>query len=94
MQEKEDGTSQAVIERFIEQRLPELVKLEQKVNTGESLDDGEIEILERLVDSTRDFGEFVGRYPQYEDLVARIASLYQDISSKALHIERESKNET
>jgi hypothetical protein len=93
MKEQEDGVSQAVIERFVEQRLPELMKLEQKVDAGESLDDGELDILERLVESTRDFGEFVGRYPQYEDLVARIASLYEGISSKALDIERQQRGE-
>lgn len=89
MNSNEDGVAQAVVERFVKQRLPEVLKLEHKVLEGEALNNGEIDILERLVHETRDFGEFLFRYPEYEELVAKISRMYEKISRKALDIERE-----
>ena len=93
MSEKEDGVSQAVIERFVELQLPEVLNLEQKVSDGEALNNGEIELTERLLHEIADFNRFMGRYPQYDDLVARISSLCETITSKALNIEREKQNQ-
>lgn len=93
MSEKEDGASQAVIERFVELQLPEVLNLEQKVADGEALDNGEIELLERLLHEIEDFNQFMVRYPQYDDLVAKISSLCETIASKALTIEREKKDQ-
>lgn len=92
MSEKEEGVSQAVVERFVEQQLPEVITLEQKVSRGEPLNSGEIDLLERLLGQTEDFRRFMGRYPQYDELVAKISGLCETITSKALDIEREKQD--
>ncbi len=93
MSEREDGVSQAVIEHFVEQQLPEVLNLEQKVSDGEALNNGEIELMERLLHQIEDFNRFMVRYPQYDDLVAKISSLCETITSKALTIERDKQDQ-
>lgn len=89
MSKKEDGVSQVVIERFVNQQLPEILNLEEKVSDGEALNSGEIELMERLLHQIEDFKGFMGPYPQYDDLVAKTSSLCETITSKALNIERQ-----
>jgi hypothetical protein len=86
--DKDDGTSQVLIERFVEYRLPMLLKIKKRVDAGETLNDGDIDILARILEQEKDFGGFAERYPKYKEMIAKVIDLYNDITEKALENEK------
>ena len=78
------GVSQVLVEQFVKYRLRFLLKLEAEVDSGNCLDDGEIEILSRVVKRAHSFNHLVHEFPEYEELVARIINLVDEITDKAL----------
>ncbi|TDG14082.1 hypothetical protein E2F43_11395 [Seongchinamella unica] len=80
----ETGVSQVLVEQFVNYRLRYLLKVEAEVDRGQPLDDGEIEILSRVVKRAHDFKDFVHEFPEYEELVAKMINLVDEITDKAL----------
>jgi hypothetical protein len=85
--DREDGTSQVLIERFVEYRLPMLLKIRERVYAGESLKDGDIDILARILEQEKGFGGIAERYPKYKEMIAKVIDLYNEITEKALENE-------
>ncbi|RLQ23146.1 hypothetical protein DWB85_04035 [Seongchinamella sediminis] len=80
----ETGVSQVLAEQFVKYRLRFLLQLEAEVDSGHSLDEGEIEILSRIVKRAHNFNHLVHEFPEYEELVAKIINLVNQITDKAL----------
>ena len=80
----ETGVSQVLVEQFVKYRLRYLLKLEAQVDEGQCLDDGEIEVLSRIVKRAHNFNHLVHEFPDYAELVAKIINLVDDITDKAL----------
>ncbi|HRF13621.1 MAG: hypothetical protein AW09_004333 [Candidatus Accumulibacter phosphatis] len=88
-QEKEDiGVATVVLERLEKERLPRALDLKAKVDAGECLDDMDIAFLERVFADSEEVKPILGRHPEYQDLAARMASLYEEITTKALENEK------
>ena len=85
---KDDGTSQVLIERFVEHRLPVLLEMKERVDSGEPLSDGDIKILSRVVEQEKGFGPVAEKYPEYKPMIARLIDLYNDITRRALENEK------
>lgn len=80
----ETGVSQVLVERFVKYRMRYLLKMEAEVDKGQCLNDGEIELLSRIVERTKHFNHFVYEFPEYKELVAKVVNLVGQITDKAL----------
>ena len=84
----EKGVMAALMERFETQRLPRALALKEKVDKGECLDEFDMAFLqETLADSTQAM-PMLARHPEFEPLTSKVASLYREITEKALANEK------
>jgi hypothetical protein len=83
-----EGVYEALIVRFEHHRLPELLSIKTRVDAGESLSDTDIGFLERVMTDAMSNKHLVDSMPKCQDLFARVAHLYHEISEKALANER------
>ncbi len=86
---KDTALIQVLVERLEKIRLPIALELKEKVDQGELLNDREIEYLEEVLGDVDTIKPLIDRHPEWQDLVAQMASLYNEITTKAL--ENESK---
>jgi hypothetical protein len=86
---KDTALIQVLVDRLEKIRLPIALELKEKVDQGELLNDREIEYLEEVLGDVDKIKPLIERHPEWQDLVAQMASLYNEITTKAL--ENESK---
>ena len=84
---KDTGTIQVLLERLNNERLPQALDLEKKVNRGECLDDYELRFLQQVFEDANDVQYLFDKHPEYQPLASRLAGLYSDITRKALENE-------
>lgn len=83
--ETEDaGVVAAIVERMDTQRLPRALDLKAKVDQGGVLDDLDIDFLERVFADCNELKPMLVRHPEYQDLAARMMTLYHAITQRAL----------
>ncbi len=85
--EDHEGTYQVLVERFVERRLPTLMDIRARVDAGELLTEGDIEIMSRVIDRAGEFGRTVHEFPEAKPLIAKIIDLYEHITERALENE-------
>jgi len=81
---KELGTMQVLLERLNAEILPRALGLKAKVDRGERLDDQELLSLEALLEDATRNTSLAKDHPELHLLCGRIASLYSEITRKAL----------
>lgn len=82
--EREAGIIEVVVQRLEEQRLPRLLDIKALVDRGERLSDLDINFLQEALQDANDVKAFVDVHPEWQDLAARMAHLYNEITAKAL----------
>jgi hypothetical protein len=80
----EIGVSQVVITRFLKDQLPLLLKMKEEMDAGMVLSEGELELLERMLEKPEHLNRFVYEHREYRVLVGKIVSLLDDIADEAL----------
>jgi hypothetical protein len=85
---KEAGIIQALAERLEKQRLPLALELKEKVDRGGLLNDMDIAFLEEVFESAARLKPLLDTHPEWQKLAARMISLYQEITAKALENEQ------
>lgn len=88
----DQGVIQAIVDRLEKLRLPIALELQDKVNKGETLNDLDLEFLENVLHDSRKIGGMLDKYPAWQPLAARMMSLYNEITTKALENEQNSSN--
>ena len=88
--DKDLGIASVLVKRFEEERLPGILSIKKKVEAGETLDDGEIVFLRRIIDEARADGLWLllERHPEYQDLAASVFSTYRRIVEQDLENEQ------
>ena len=81
---KELGTMQVLLERLNAQILPRALDLKAKVDRGECLDEQDLASLEALLEDATRNTRLAKDHPELHLLCGRIASLYSEITRKAL----------
>jgi len=81
---KELGIMQVLLERLNAQILPRALGLRAKVDRGECLNDQELLSLKALLEDATSNTMLAKNHPELHLLCGRMASLYSEITSKAL----------
>jgi hypothetical protein len=81
---KDIGVLTVLAQRLVDERLPRALALKKKVDQGETLEDRDIEFLEKVFNDARMIAPIVNQNPQYQDVAARMVQLYKEITEKAL----------
>lgn len=89
--EKEKGVAQVLLQRLVDQRIPRLLEMKARVEAGELLSAFDIQYLDSALEDANHNHPFTIHFPEYSDIVGRVAQLYEQIASKALENERAKK---
>lgn len=88
MATEDDGLIVVLLERLNKQRLPRLLSLKDRVDTGETLDDRDIAFLEEVLKDAHFATPLMDRHPEFDGLRAKIVHLYHEITEQALKNEQ------
>ena len=82
------GIIQVILERFEKQRLPRMIKIKQRLDNGNKLNEFELEFLSKAIHDTKTLLPFLERHPEYEPLLSRVFHYYKIITDEALGNEK------
>ena len=86
--DKDTGILVVLMERLEKQRLPRILSLKEKVDGGELLDERDLDFLEKMMSDAKKVMPLIGRHPEYQLLATKLIELYNDITEKALQLEK------
>lgn len=81
---KDLGVVTTILERFAKQTLPKVYEIKKRVDSGDRLDQWDIDYLRQLAERTEEIKPLVDRNPQYQEMYVQAVHLYKDITEKAL----------
>lgn len=94
MTEKQEelGVITALLDRLANRRLPRVLDIKKKVDAGEKLGSTDMAYLERIFEDASEVQRMmaINPLPEYEELMAQVAHLYNEITTKALENEKNS----
>jgi hypothetical protein len=90
--EEHEGVEQVMLQRFVETTLPVVMEIKANADAGKKLTEGELEIMERLIERAKAFGPITYEFPELQSLIAKIIDLYDQIAEEALDNEQREDN--
>ena len=89
-QDKDLGVIQVLLDRLNKDRMPNALKLKDKVDRGERLTEYETRFLKTAIDETREGEKLAAKHPEYKGLLDEMTGLYAEIVRKGLENEKNS----
>lgn len=80
----DSGTINVLLERLNTQRLPRALRMREKVEKGEVLDDYDMLFLKKVFQDVRHTRSLVLNHPELHQLASKLIDLYAEITEKAL----------
>lgn len=81
---KDMGVAITLLERFTKQTLPKAYEMKKRVDSGERLDQWDIDFLHQLAGRAEEIKPLVERNPQYQEMYAQAVHLFKEIIGQAL----------
>jgi len=85
---RDKGVAQVLLMRLENERLPYALKLKDKVDRGERLSEFDTQFLKRVMQEGREARNLAAKLPQYQEVVQRMAALYEEITRKGAENEQ------
>ena len=85
---RDKGTAQVLMVRLESQRLPRALKLKEKDDRGERLSEFDTQFLKQATQEGREARKLAEKLPQYQEVVNRMAALYEEIARKGAENEQ------
>ena len=85
---RDKGVAQVLLMRLESQRLPRALKLKEKVDRGERLAESDIQFLKRVMQEGHEARSLAAKLPQYQEIVDRMTTLYDEITRKGAENEK------
>jgi len=82
--EQSNGVVLALLEQLNEIQIPRLLKLKEKVEAGQLLDDFDLRFLKDAIDIAEEDKELIYEHPELSELAGQLFHLYNHITEKAL----------
>jgi hypothetical protein len=82
-EEIDEGTIAALMKR-VRRRIPNLLAVKKRLEAGGTLGNAEITELGRMIKGASDTRALIERHPEYQELVAKMISLYGEITEMAV----------
>jgi len=86
--DKDAGILAVLMERLEKQRLPRILSIKEKVDGGEPLDELDLDYLEQMMKDAKKAMPLIDRHPEYQLLATKLIGLYNEITEKALQLEK------
>jgi hypothetical protein len=91
---RDRGVAQVLLMRLENERLPYALKLKDKVDRGERLSDFDTQFLKRAMQEAPEARKLAAKLPQYQEIVTRMAQLYEEITRKGAENEQKAAPNT
>lgn len=88
LEKKHLGIIQTLIEEFEKHRLPRLLRLQDKVDSGAPINDVEMDFLCQVIEDANRTMPLTVNDPELHEFCLCVVHLYHDISTKALENEK------
>jgi uncharacterized small protein (DUF1192 family) len=85
---RDKGVAQVLLMRLEAERLPHALKLKDKVDRGERLSDFDTQFVKRGIKEGAEARSLAAKLPQYQEIVDRMARLYEEITRKGAENEQ------
>jgi hypothetical protein len=89
---KDSGVLTVLAQRLVEQRLPKLLLLKERLDQGEVLTDYDLRFLEEALSDAQENIALVDRNRDVQDIAAQVMHLYKEIMDKAVQNETSGKS--
>lgn len=91
---EDDGVIQVLLKLLTEDRLPRTLRIKERVDQGETLNEFDLEYLDEILDEAEQAHDLACSHAELQPLVSKLSDLYSEITKKALDNERGSTPES
>ncbi len=82
------GIIQSLVEEFEKHRFPRLLRLKEKVDNGETVNEVDLDFLCKVIDDANRTMHMTVNHPELHEFCLHVVHLYNEISAKALENEK------